>query len=98
MVHIAMHDALNAIHPRFDQYAYFGRSKGANPIAAAAKAAHGVLVAVYPAQQAKLDTELATWLATVPNGRGKTKALRLEPRRRRPSSRSARTMARTSTS
>jgi len=77
MMHIAMHDALNAIDPRFDQYAYFGRSTGANPIAAAAKAAHDVLVAVYPAQQATLDAELATWLATVPNGSGKTKALTL---------------------
>ena len=77
MMHIAMHDALNAIDPRFDQYAYFGRSKGANPVAAAAKAAHDVLVAVYPAQQATLDAELATWLARVPNGRGKTKALTL---------------------
>ena len=77
MVHIAMHDALNAIRPRFDQYAYFGRSRGANPIAAAAKAARDVLVAVYPAQQAKLDAELATWLARVPDGRSKTKALRL---------------------
>ncbi len=77
MMHIAMHDALNAIDPRFDQYAYFGRSKGANPIAAAAKAAHDVLVAVYPAQQATLDAELATWLATVPNGSRKSKALTL---------------------
>ena len=31
MVHIAMHDALNAIDPRFDQYAYFGRSKRREP-------------------------------------------------------------------
>ena len=77
MMHIAMHDALNAIEPRFDQYAYFGRSHGADPIAAAAKAAHDVLVAVYPAQQATLDAELATWLATVRNGSGKTKALTL---------------------
>lgn len=77
MMHIAMHDALNAIDPRFDQYAYFGRSKGAHPVAAAAKAAHDVLVAVYPAQQATLDAELATWLATVPDGSGKTKALSL---------------------
>lgn len=77
MVHIAMHDALNAINPRFDQYAYFGRSIGASPIAAAAKAAHDVLVAVYPAQRATLDAELTTWLAKVPNGRGETKALTL---------------------
>ncbi|MDF2968515.1 MAG: phosphoesterase PA-phosphatase related protein [Nocardioidaceae bacterium] len=77
MMHIAMHDALNAIDPRFDQYAYFGRSKGANPIAAAAKAAHDVLVAVYPAQRTTLDAELATWLARVPDGSDKTKALTL---------------------
>ena len=56
-MHIAMHDALNAIHPKYDQYAYFGRSKGANPVAAAAKAAHDVLVAVYPAQRGTLDAE-----------------------------------------
>ena len=55
MVHVAMHDALNAIRPRFDQYAYFGRSRGAHPVAAAAAAAHDVLVAVYPAQQAAMD-------------------------------------------
>ena len=77
MVHIAMHDALNAIRPRFDQYAYFGRSRGANPTAAAAKAARDVLVAAYPAQQATFDAELTTWLAKVPDGRSKTKALRL---------------------
>lgn len=77
MVHIAMHDALNAIRPRFDQYAYFGRSRDADPIAAAAKAARDVLVAVYPAQQATLDAELTTWLARVPDGSGKTEALSL---------------------
>lgn len=36
-----------------------------------------MLVAVYPDQQVKLDAELATWLASVPNGSGKTKALSL---------------------
>jgi hypothetical protein len=77
MVHIAMHDALNAIDPRFEQYAYFGRSSGADPVAAVAEAAHDVLVAVYPAQQAHLDAELGTWLATVPDGSAKTEALAL---------------------
>jgi hypothetical protein len=77
MVHIAMHDALNAIDPRYDQYAYFGRNHGADPVAAAATAAHDVLVAVYPAQRPTLDAELATWLATVPDGTAKTQALAL---------------------
>jgi hypothetical protein len=77
MVHLAMHDAVNAIKPKFDQYAYFARSSAAHPVAAAAKAAHDVLVAVYPAQQVKLDEELATWLEKVPNGNGKARALAL---------------------
>lgn len=77
MAHIAMHDALNAIDPRYDQYAYVGRAPRANPVAAAAKAAHDVLVAVDPAQQARLDAELARLLATVPDGRGKTRAVTL---------------------
>ena len=77
MVHIAMHDALNAIRPRYAQYAYLGRAYGADPVAAAAAAAHGVLVAVYPAQQETLDAELATWLATVPDGPAETSAVSL---------------------
>jgi hypothetical protein len=77
MTHIAMHDALNAIDPRYEQYAYFGRNRGADPVAAAATAAHDVLVAVYPAQRPTLDAELATWLATVPDGAAKTEALAL---------------------
>jgi hypothetical protein len=77
MAHIAMHDALNAIRPRYGQYAYSGRSYGADPVAAAAAAAHDVLVTVYPAQQEALDAELATWLATVPDGPAKTSALTL---------------------
>ena len=77
MAHIAMHDALNAIRPRYEQYAYSGRSYGADPVAAAAAAAHDVLVTVYPAQQDTLDAELATWLATVPDGPAKASALTL---------------------
>ncbi len=80
MVHIAMHDALNAIDPRFDQYAYFGRARGADPIAAAAKAAHDVLVAVYPGQRTTLDAELDGWLAKVPDGRAEARALVLGAR------------------
>lgn len=77
MAHIAMHDALNAIKPRYEQYAYSGRSYGADPVAAAAAAAHDVLVTVYPAQQETLDAELATWLAIVPDGAAETRALDL---------------------
>jgi hypothetical protein len=66
MMHIAMHDALNAVIPLYRQYAYHSHEPGAHPIAAAAQAAHGVGVSQYPDQQAKLDAELARWLSAIP--------------------------------
>jgi PAP2 superfamily len=75
MMHIAQHDAINAIRPRFEHYAYSAHRPNANPIAAAAQAAHDVLVSVYPDQAATFDAALATWLATVPNGAGKNQGI-----------------------
>src|SRR6185295_4472209 len=45
---------------------------GASPEAAAAAAAHRVLVALYPAQQSTFDAALATSLAAIPDGAAKT--------------------------
>jgi hypothetical protein len=67
MMHIAMHDALNAVIPLYRQYAYRGHDPGAHPIAAAAQAARDVGVSQYPDQQARLDSELARWLTTIPD-------------------------------
>jgi hypothetical protein len=67
MMHIAMHDALNAVIPLYNQYAYGGHDPGAHPIAAAAQAAHDVGVSQYPDQQARLDSELARWLSPIPD-------------------------------
>jgi hypothetical protein len=67
MMHIAMHDALNAVIPLYRQYAYRSHEPGAHPIAAAAQAARDVGVSQYPDQQAKLDLELARWLSTIPD-------------------------------
>ena len=53
MMHVAMHDALNAVIPLYRQYAYHGHEPGAHPIAAAAQAAHDVAVSQYPGQQAE---------------------------------------------
>jgi hypothetical protein len=77
MAHIAMHDALNAVVPLYRQYAYRGREPGANAIAAAAQAAHDVILSQYPAQRMALDAELARWLAQVPNTPGKTRGITL---------------------
>jgi hypothetical protein len=68
MMHLAMHDALNAIVPVYRPYAHDAAEPGAHPVAAASQAAHDVLVAEFP-DQAEAFAELhADWLATVPEG------------------------------
>src|SRR5688572_18311204 len=51
MMHLAMHDALNAIDPRFRAYAYSGNARGADPLAAASQAAFVIANDQYPAQR-----------------------------------------------
>jgi hypothetical protein len=68
MMHLAMHDALNAIVPIYRAYAYSSAPRVGHPIAATAQAAHDVLVAQYPDQQARIGDQLARWLSHVPDG------------------------------
>ena len=75
MMHVAMHDALNAVIPLYQQYAYHGHDPGADPIAAAAQAAHDVALSQYPGQQAVLDAELAKWLSQIPETPHKTRGI-----------------------
>jgi hypothetical protein len=77
MTHIAIHDALNAVVPLYRQFAYHGSDFFAHPIAAAAQAAHDVLLSQYPGQQARLDAELANSLSRIPNGPHKTRGIAL---------------------
>jgi hypothetical protein len=67
MVHVAMHDAINSSQQAFERYAYTGRAPGANRVAAAAAAAHHVLVNLFPTQAADLDAKLAASLTDVPD-------------------------------
>jgi hypothetical protein len=68
IMHAAQHDAVNGTQPRYQTYAATLRNPGADPEAAAAAAAHQVLVAFFPANHAALDEGLAASLATVPDG------------------------------
>ena len=77
MVHAAMHDAINAADPIFESYAFTGSDPTANPVAAAAAAAHRVLVQQFPAQAADLDAKLVASLAEVPDGTGETRGVAL---------------------
>ena len=72
MLHAAIHDALNAIDQRYEFYTP-GMSvmPNASTDAAVAAAAHGVLVALIPAQQALIDAAYASALAAIPQGQPK---------------------------
>ena len=70
MLHIAMFDAVNAIEDAYTPYRVEVRaSHGASQEAAAAQAAHDVLTALFPTQQATFDALLASQLAGLPPGR-----------------------------
>jgi hypothetical protein len=72
MMNIAIFDAMNAIERAYTPYRFRVRaSRGASPEAAAAQAAHDVLTALFPTQQATFDAVLASQLAGVPPGRAK---------------------------
>ncbi len=75
MMHLAMHDAVNAAAPRFATYALEARDTGADPAVAAAVAAHEVLRAALPGQEAALEAELGRTLAesgaSAPMARGR---------------------------
>jgi hypothetical protein len=62
MVHIAIHDAVQAIQQRFETYSPGITPTTGSEIAAAAKAARDVLVNRFPAQTATLDTAYSAYL------------------------------------
>jgi hypothetical protein len=73
MVHLAMHDAVNAAQPRFRTYAYTpgpeDRRRGADAAVAAAVAAHDVLSALYPKQKEIVRVALEATLLDAGIGR-----------------------------
>ncbi|MGQ0649334.1 MAG: vanadium-dependent haloperoxidase [Gemmatimonadaceae bacterium] len=58
MMHLAMHDAVNAARPRSRPYVCTHHDSVADPARAAAQAAHDVLLAAYPAARARIDAKL----------------------------------------
>jgi hypothetical protein len=80
MVAGAVYDAVNAIDRGHEPYLLdldaLGIARGASTDAAVATAAHHVLVALAPAQQAALDAALATTLAGVADGAAEDEGVR----------------------
>ena len=78
MLHAAVYDAVNAIAKTNAPYLVdLGAPRHASEPAAAAAAAHAVLVRLYPAQAAILDADLAGSLSQVPDGKAKDQGIRV---------------------
>jgi hypothetical protein len=75
LMHLAMHDALNAISRRYDSYRVHRSSPGANAQAAVVAAGHGVAVRLYPDQASSLDNVFSKMLATIPDGPSKNEGV-----------------------
>jgi len=73
MMHAAIYDAVNSIDRRHTAYAVFldDVSRHASKEAAAASAAHDVLVALYTSQRAALDDQLEISLGAISDGKEK---------------------------
>jgi hypothetical protein len=73
ILHAAVHDAVTAATGNHRPYQVDVRAtRSASPVAAAAQAAHDTLVALYPAEAAALDRQLAADLAAVADRRART--------------------------
>jgi membrane-associated phospholipid phosphatase len=73
ILHASIHDALNAIDPRFASYTPgVAESPGASVDAAVAASARDVLVTLLPAQAALVETAYERALAAIPDGPAKS--------------------------
>ena len=60
VVHLAMHDAVQAFERRYQPYCSAIPNASGSPVAAASKAARDVLVGLFPLQEAAIDAAYAT--------------------------------------
>ncbi len=77
IMHAAMFDSVNAIDRQYAAYAIDLSAPGASPEAAAAAAAHLVMVTLVPSQQANLNAAYAASLAQIPDGTAKSDGIAL---------------------
>ena len=78
MTQAAVHDAINAIQPRFESYTPgLLSSPGASVAAAVASAAANVLLALVPSQVHVINQQLSVALAAIPNGPAKSAGIAL---------------------
>lgn len=77
MVQIAMHDAVNAVQPHYEKYAFSGSDPLADPVVAAASAAYHVLLSETPTKKAMLDSAISATLASAEESDAKMRGMQL---------------------
>jgi len=78
IVHAAIYDAVNGVHPKYTSYFVHERGPvGAFAEAAAAQAAYTTLVGLLPAQTANFDAQLASSLAKIPGQPGRNRRIKI---------------------
>jgi hypothetical protein len=78
ILHAAIYDSVVSITKQDPPYLVSVKAARSDRVdAAAAQAGHDTLVALYPAFQAELNTQLATELAAIPDGTAKQKGIRV---------------------
>jgi hypothetical protein len=76
IVHLAIHDAVNGIKPRYQPYLVKSRApQGSSVDAAALAAVHASLVALYPTQKPVLDAAYDRDLAKLPEGEARAQGI-----------------------
>src|SRR6185503_7094967 len=77
IMHVAQFEAVNAVVGKYAPYLVNLAAPGASPEAAAAQAAHDILLRYYPTNQTALDAALTLSLAVVADGTAKTDGITL---------------------
>src|SRR5262249_54272880 len=78
ILHVAIHDAVTAVDPRYESYQMRLSAAGnASAEAAGAAAAHDVLVELLPSGRAVFDKTLEETLRTIADGAAKTRGLEI---------------------
>ena len=77
MMHIGIHDALNAIEPKYEQYAFQEKITKASVPVAISQAAYEVLLHAYPERKDTISLVYNKWMNEIKNSRSKRKAILL---------------------
>ena len=77
MTHLAMHNAINAVEPVYATYGFKVKDTDADPVAAAASAAHTVLVHEIPGKKDFLDSALQKTVSAITDQAAKQKGIEL---------------------